>query len=136
MSDETSSSQYSNSSKQLVNLGDVTSTGAPGSAAGSTYGAYSDALGVDDGDVAHTGASGSDGPTPPRDGSSASVTSPFAILDGTDAPDVSGSTSTSKNSLSAPFGAGSNPAGTGAGDGSAASSHTSPADQSSPWEKL
>lgn len=116
------------------------STGANGSdGGGSTYSQYASPgdlfSNVTGNDLTSTGLNGSEPVSPPRDGSSAEVTSPFGILEGSNAPQVSGSTSTSKDSLSGLFSLG-NVTSTGAGEGEAGSSHTSAADQASRWETL
>lgn len=117
--------------------GDYSSTGLDGgdSQGEGTYGQYRDGRipGAAVDNVASTGApEGHGGPVPPADGGSVSATSVFGHLAGNNAPDISGTSSTSKDSLTEPF-THQNVTDTGAGHGSAGSSHTSPADQSSPW---
>lgn len=116
------------------------STGANGSDGGSsTYAQYASPgdlfSNVGESDLTSTGLNGSEPVSPPRDGSSAEVTSPFGILEGSNAPQVSGSTSTSKDSLSGLFSLG-NVTETGIGSGDVSSSHTSAADQAARWETL
>lgn len=113
------------------------STGAHGSDGGSsTYAQYSNAgdlfSNVGESDLTSTGLNGSEPQSPPRDGSSATVTNGgySGIPDGT----RTGSTSTSKDSLAGLFNLGNNIS-TGAGEGSPGSSHTSAADQASRWKQ-
>jgi hypothetical protein len=112
------------------------STGLSGTDHGSTdaYGAYDDpfggaGLGVSGSDVTSTGANGSEPHAAPRDGGDVTVTNGgwSGIADGR----RTGSTNTNAESLT---GLGPNVTDTGIGHGSAGSSHTSPADQTSPWK--
>jgi hypothetical protein len=133
---DSANSQYSN---PPFGMAEQLSTGAGGSGGGATandqYTDVPDVLGADvsASDLTSTGAPGSDAPTPPHDGSSATVTIPFNILGGSNAPDVSGTTNTSDSALNDPFvhpgagfGGGSfSDTDTGAGDGNTGSNRVS-----------
>lgn len=84
-------------------------------------------------EVTHTGAPGSQGPTPPSDGGTVTVTNGghAGIPDGT----KTGSTSTSKNSLHEPF-TGQNNTDTGVGSGSPGHSNDGGHDDGSHWKKV
>lgn len=124
--------QYTDASKQLVNLGNVTSTGLHGSSPSEAappatlqHGQLGSGLPVGSGeDVTHTGAPGSTGPVPPADGSTATVTDAghTGVAEG---HTKSGTTNTNKEhigdalNIQGSFGGGSFPDdSTGAGHGS------------------